>query len=98
MTSNIEKQPSTNPVGAGDRPESVDKQPSVGDDRSGDIVDGTFTPEEEKQVLRKIDRVILPMMCFVFFMQYLDKQSLSYASVSLSCACLGRMTIDCNIG
>lgn len=22
-----------------------------------------FTPEEEKQVLRKIDRVILPMVC-----------------------------------
>ncbi|KAF5007851.1 hypothetical protein F66182_15694, partial [Fusarium sp. NRRL 66182] len=40
-----------------------------------------FTPEEEKQVLRKIDRVILPMMCFVFFLQYLDKQSLSYAGV-----------------
>ncbi|EEA28864.1 hypothetical protein TMatcc_002783 [Talaromyces marneffei ATCC 18224] len=40
-----------------------------------------FTPEEEKQVLRKIDRVILPMMCFVFFLQYLDKQSLSYAGI-----------------
>ncbi|PVH70980.1 membrane transporter [Cadophora sp. DSE1049] len=35
----------------------------------------------EKRVLRKIDMVVLPMMCFVFFFQYLDKQSLSYASV-----------------
>ncbi|TVY44091.1 putative transporter [Lachnellula occidentalis] len=35
----------------------------------------------EKRVLRKTDMVILPMMCFVFFFQYLDKQSLSYASV-----------------
>ncbi|KAJ5900941.1 MFS general substrate transporter [Penicillium subrubescens] len=40
-----------------------------------------YTPEEEKAVLRKIDMVILPFMCFVFFLQYLDKQSLSYAAV-----------------
>lgn len=25
-----------------------------------------FTPEEEKQVLRKIDRVILPMVCTMY--------------------------------
>ncbi|KAK2782168.1 hypothetical protein FQN52_001006 [Onygenales sp. PD_12] len=50
---------------------------------------GSFTPEEEKRVLRKIDCVVLPMMCLVFFFQCkylkawsnLDKQSLSYASV-----------------
>ncbi|KAJ5123146.1 hypothetical protein N7448_009243 [Penicillium atrosanguineum] len=40
-----------------------------------------YTAEEEKAVLRKIDMVILPFMCFVFFLQYLDKQSLSYAAV-----------------
>ncbi|KAJ5832767.1 hypothetical protein N7474_001078 [Penicillium riverlandense] len=40
-----------------------------------------YTPAEEKAVLRKIDMVILPFMCFVFFLQYLDKQSLSYAAV-----------------
>ncbi|KAJ5946833.1 hypothetical protein N7454_003672 [Penicillium verhagenii] len=50
---------------------------------SGDILGEceTYTPEEEKAVLRKIDMVILPFMCFVFFLQYLDKQSLSYAAV-----------------
>jgi hypothetical protein len=60
----------------------------------------SYTAEEEKRVVRKIDCVILPMvsqakllilsghslteqpMCFVFFCQYLDKQSLSYASVA----------------
>ncbi|KAH0359330.1 hypothetical protein KCU65_g10025, partial [Aureobasidium melanogenum] len=42
----------------------------------------TFTRDEEKRVLRKIDCVILPMMCFVFFCQYLDKQGLSYASIA----------------
>ncbi|KAJ5893638.1 MFS general substrate transporter [Penicillium taxi] len=45
------------------------------------VVSETYTPEEEKAVLRKIDLVILPFMCFVFFLQYLDKQSLSYAAV-----------------
>ncbi|KAH0344176.1 NAD(P)-binding protein, partial [Aureobasidium melanogenum] len=42
----------------------------------------SFTSDEEKKVLRKIDCFVLPMMCFVFFCQYLDKQSLSYASVA----------------
>ncbi|GKU09060.1 unnamed protein product [Fusarium langsethiae] len=41
----------------------------------------TYTPEEEKEVLRKIDMAVLPMICIVFFLQYLDKQSLSYAAV-----------------
>ncbi|KAE8406888.1 MFS general substrate transporter [Aspergillus pseudonomiae] len=38
-------------------------------------------PEDERRVKRKIDCVVLPLMCLVFFSQYLDKQSLSYASV-----------------
>jgi hypothetical protein len=38
-------------------------------------------PIEEKQVLRKLDRVILPLMALVYFMQHLDKQSINYASV-----------------
>lgn len=42
------------------------------------------TPEEERAVVRKIDMVVLPLMCFVFFLQYLDKQSLSYAAVRQS--------------
>ncbi|ODV83729.1 hypothetical protein CANARDRAFT_9292 [[Candida] arabinofermentans NRRL YB-2248] len=40
-----------------------------------------YTPEEEKAVVRKIDLYVLPFMCFVFFSQYLDKQSLSYAAI-----------------
>ncbi|RMZ11860.1 hypothetical protein D0864_00865 [Hortaea werneckii] len=39
----------------------------------------TYTEEEERAVLRKIDLAVLPMICGVFFLQYLDKQSLSYA-------------------
>ncbi|KNG90374.1 putative pantothenate transporter [Aspergillus nomiae NRRL 13137] len=51
--------------------------------RVGEVVNITAacSPEEEKAVLRKIDMVILPFLCFVFFLQYLDKQSLSYAGV-----------------
>jgi hypothetical protein len=49
----------------------------------GDNIDSMqpFTEEEERSVKRKTDMVILPLMCAVFFLQYLDKQSLSYASV-----------------
>jgi len=63
-------------------------------------LDASYTAEEERRVVRKIDCVVLPLvnrniaslplgldlterqMCFVFFCQYLDKQSLSYASVA----------------
>ncbi|PLB46649.1 MFS general substrate transporter [Aspergillus steynii IBT 23096] len=38
-------------------------------------------PVEEKKVVRKLDRVILPLMAFVYFFQYLDKQSINYAAV-----------------
>ncbi|KAG7883372.1 hypothetical protein KL937_000545 [Ogataea polymorpha] len=44
-----------------------------------DFID--FTPEEERSVVRKIDLYVLPLMCLVFFSQYLDKTSLSYAAV-----------------
>ncbi|OBR16461.1 Major facilitator superfamily transporter [Colletotrichum higginsianum IMI 349063] len=53
-----------------------DDHPQEGlEDKNGQIVDMAdgYTPEEEKEVLRKIDLAIMPM--------YLDKQSLSYASV-----------------
>ncbi|KAJ9145006.1 Pantothenate transporter [Pleurostoma richardsiae] len=53
------------------------------DEKAGQVVEmgESYTAAEEKAVLRKIDRTILPMMCAIFFLQYLDKQSLSYASV-----------------
>ena len=44
-------------------------QPAI--EEKGDVLEitGTYTPEEERQVLRKIDRTILPLICIVFFMQ-----------------------------
>ncbi|KAF2437731.1 MFS general substrate transporter [Karstenula rhodostoma CBS 690.94] len=39
------------------------------------------TPEGNKRVLRKIDLVLLPILLSVYFLQSLDKTTLSYASV-----------------
>ncbi|KAL3475692.1 MFS general substrate transporter [Aspergillus californicus] len=38
-------------------------------------------PAIEKRIVRKIDRVVLPLMCTVYFFQYLDKQAVGYAAV-----------------
>jgi hypothetical protein len=78
-TTTIEKSAAVEPA-----PSADGKRLSV--EEKGDVVElvGSYTEEEERRVLRKIDYTILPMMCFIFFLQYLDKQTLSYASVSLS--------------
>jgi hypothetical protein len=39
------------------------------------------TPEENARILKKIDLTILPIMLAVYFLQGLDKATLSYASV-----------------
>jgi hypothetical protein len=59
----------------------ADMTPNVEETKHVLEVERTPTPEEERAVVRKIDMVVLPLMCFVFFLQYLDKQSLSYAAV-----------------
>lgn len=41
----------------------------------------SYTLEEEKRVLSKIDRRLLPLMLGAYFLQQLDKSSLSYTSV-----------------
>ncbi|KAF5004847.1 hypothetical protein FDECE_8691 [Fusarium decemcellulare] len=58
----------------------TEKSPSLGMGATGDA-DVHYTPEEERRVLRKIDRVVMPLMCLVEFFQYLDKQSIGYAAV-----------------
>lgn len=40
-----------------------------------------LTPEDEKRLLRKIDLHILPLLCLVYGLNYLDKTSISYASI-----------------
>lgn len=58
-----------------------DKRYDVPNDSHEFDTAGFISPEEERAVVRKIDLVILPFLCFVFLLQYLDKQSLSYAAV-----------------
>ncbi|KAL2187893.1 MFS general substrate transporter [Thermothelomyces heterothallicus CBS 203.75] len=43
--------------------------------------DSSFTYEEERRVLRRIDFRILPLLLGAYFFQQLDKSSLSYVSV-----------------
>ncbi|KAG2412225.1 hypothetical protein HFD88_009782 [Aspergillus terreus] len=43
--------------------------------------DRSFTLEEEKAVLRQIDRRLLPLLLGAYFFQQLDKSSLSYVSI-----------------
>ncbi|KIM98800.1 hypothetical protein OIDMADRAFT_104751 [Oidiodendron maius Zn] len=78
--------------GLGQTVESIpSKHPDVGGDLSGrdkaavllqqanEVV--IVTPEENARILRKIDLTILPIMLSVYFLQGLDKTTLSYASV-----------------
>jgi ACS family allantoate permease-like MFS transporter len=41
----------------------------------------TYTAEEEAKVLSKIDWHILPMLCWVYAIQFADKTTLNYASL-----------------
>ena len=61
----------------------TDMMPNVEETKHVLEAERISTPEEERAVVRKIDMVVLPLMCFVFFLQYLDKQSLSYAAVRM---------------
>lgn len=45
----------------------------------GEVI--TLTPEEEKRLLRKIDWNLMPLLCLVYGLNYLDKTTLSYASI-----------------
>ena len=38
--------------------------------------------ETNKRLLRKIDLHVMPLICIVYFLQYIDKTSISYASVT----------------
>ncbi|KAJ5214834.1 major facilitator superfamily domain-containing protein [Penicillium chermesinum] len=40
-----------------------------------------YTPEEEKAVLRKIDMRLIPLLFLIYLLQYLDKNTLNFASV-----------------
>lgn len=64
--------------------ESIHK-PTHGKDKAAALINSsariTVTSDQNKKVLRKIDLVILPILLSVYFLQSLDKTTLSYASV-----------------
>ncbi|KAE8160469.1 major facilitator superfamily domain-containing protein [Aspergillus tamarii] len=43
---------------------------------------GTLDPEASHRLVRKIDIYVMPLICIVYFLQYLDKIAISYASVT----------------
>lgn len=45
----------------------------------GSITD--VSPKESRRVRRKVDLILLPILGFCYFLQFLDKQTLSYASL-----------------
>ncbi|KAF2678892.1 allantoate permease-like protein [Lentithecium fluviatile CBS 122367] len=67
--------------------ESIHKPtpPTHGKDKAAELLASNqrivVTSAENKRVLRKIDLVILPILLSVYFLQSLDKTTLSYASV-----------------
>lgn len=46
---------------------------------AGEVI--VLTPDDEKKLLRKIDRHLMPLLCIVYGLNYLDKTTLSYASI-----------------
>jgi MFS family permease len=46
---------------------------------NGEVIE--LTPEDEKRLLRKIDWNLMPLLCLVYGLNYLDKTTISYASV-----------------
>jgi hypothetical protein len=67
--------------------ESIHKptQTARGKDKAAELLAANdrivVTSEDNKRVLRKIDLIILPILLSVYFLQSLDKTTLSYASV-----------------
>ncbi|KAL4809896.1 MFS general substrate transporter [Aspergillus unguis] len=45
-----------------------------------EVLQAEATPEKEKKVLRKIDLHIIPVMCFCYMLQYMDKVTLGYST------------------
>lgn len=57
-----------------------------GKDRAAELLQNAnqtivVSPEDNARILRKIDLTVLPIMLAVYFLQQLDKSTLSYASV-----------------
>ncbi|KAJ9156055.1 MFS allantoate transporter [Pleurostoma richardsiae] len=61
-----------------EKPQINDADPAL-DFTGGEEV--TFTPEEERAVVCKIDRSLMILLCWIYALQFADKTSLNYASL-----------------
>lgn len=61
----------------------VEKRTSI-EAGATDEIQINYTPEEEKRVLRKIDRVVIPLMCLVEFFQCKRLQKSGFDGNSLT--------------
>lgn len=61
-----------------DKPHNTDADPALHFIAGEEI---EYTPEEEKSVLRKIDWALMPMLCWIYALQFADKTSLNYSSL-----------------
>lgn len=57
----------------------ADEALKVLEGENGEIIE--LTPEDERKLLRKIDWHIMPLLCVVYGLNYLDKTTVSYASI-----------------
>lgn len=57
----------------------ADEALKVLEGENGEVIE--LTPEDEKRLLRKIDWNLMPLLCLVYGLNYLDKTTVSYASV-----------------
>lgn len=48
--------------------------------------DGTWTEEEEKKLLRRIDWCLMPILCVTYGLQYYDKAMFSQAVRTFQCS------------
>lgn len=88
--SDIEKSPENGAVASGtdekagtilkhaDR-NDADEALKVLQGENGEVIE--LTPEDERRLLRKIDWNLMPLLCLVYGLNYLDKTTVSYASV-----------------
>lgn len=57
----------------------ADEALKVLEGENGEVIE--LAPEDERKLLRKIDWNIMPMLCIVYGLNYLDKTTVSYASI-----------------
>ena len=49
---------------------------------TGGVLAQANDPERNRRLLRRIDLHVMPLICVVYFLQYIDKTAISYASVT----------------